>query len=316
MKTISPKTKYGFLNEQDKLFPPMVVLEITNVCNADCIHCPHTLFSKDVNYKPKHMNWELFEKIVDEVSAYENIIFRLLSDGEPMMHPRFLEMLEFAKNKGIAPINFITNGMFLDENAAKRIIDAKIDVVEISLDALTKPTYQKIRKGLDYDTVISNVHRFIDMKNKSKAGTKILVSVIDQPEASLEIQDFIDYWQPIVDKVIKRTFTSIGGLVRDKRPEKVPQDERWPCPQLWRRLFVNIDGYAEFCVEDWCDKTVIGDVNTHSIKQIWRSESYDKIRDHHLAKQFSKVDYCAQCCDWQARDWDYNYFFALKKLFK
>ena len=91
---------------------------------------------------------------------------------------------------------------------------------------------------------------------------------------------------------------------------------RWPCPQLWKRFFINVDGYAEFCVEDWHDETIVGNVNESSIKEIWRSFNYERIRKLHLSGKFDQIPYCSRCKDWKARDWNYDYFSALNQILK
>jgi len=308
--------KYGFISKEHAVFPPMVVMEITNVCNLKCIHCPYVLISKDKNYKPAHMSWEVFTKIVDEVSAYKGIIFRLLSDGEPMMHPRFLDMVSFAKLKGIEPLNFITNGMFLDAKTAVRILELGVDAVEVSLDARYKKTYEKIRRGGNYELVMSNTHRFIELRNEMNARTKIMVSIIDQPEAAAEIEEFISYWEHKADRIIKRVYTSIRGLVDSRKMKAGALKERWPCPQLWMRMFISLDGRVEFCVEDWHDKTVIGDVRQSTLKEIWHSPEYENLRMLHKQRKFSEIPYCRDCKDWKAREWGYDYFYALEQVLK
>lgn len=314
MESVDFKTKYGFLSEKERIFPPMVVVEITNVCGLECIHCPHTFISRQKDYKPRHMKWQLYEKVVEEVSGYNGAIFRFLCDGEPLRHPRFLDMVKFAKAKGIGPINFITNGLLLTGELAIGILEAGVESVEISLDALTKTTYEKIRRGSDYDSVISNVHNFIELRDRMKAKAKIMVSIIDQPEVASELDGFIQYWRPKVDRVITRVYTSIGGLIDRTKMKIDDRGERWPCPQLWRRLFINVDGFAEFCVEDWYDETIIGDINNNSIKEIWHSPEYERLRELHLATRFNEIPYCNRCKDWKARDWDYDYFYALDKV--
>lgn len=308
--------RYGFRNEREEQFPLMVVLEITNVCNLSCIHCPYTFVSKQPDYKPRHMPWEIFKKIADEVTYYKDTVFRFTCDGEPMCHPRFLDMIKYAKEIRISPVCFTTNGFFLDVPAVKRILEYGVEVVEVSLDALNKDTYEKIRAGSDFDRVINNLNRLIQFRNDMGSRTRIMVSIIDQPEVEAELQDFIDYWAPKVDKVITRSYTSVGGLVDVAKLKVSGSNGRWPCPQLWRRLFINVDGLAEFCVEDWFDETIIGDVKKMSIHQIWISSSYQKLRQLHLLQRFDQVSHCKDCSDWKARDWDYNYFYALDELLK
>ncbi len=305
---------YGFLTEKAKRFPPMIVVEITNVCNLECIHCPHAFISKEPGYQPRYMGWALYKKIVDEVSQYPGTIFRLLCDGEPLCHPRFIDMLRYAKEKNVRPVNFITNGLLLDSSKAEAVLQSGVEAVEFSLDALHKETYEKIRVGSDFEKVMHNVHQFIEMRDRLKAQTKIFVSIIDQPEAEQELEAFLAYWTPKVDRVLTRMYTSIRGLVDTRKIKIDPDLTRWPCPDLWRRFFINVDGLAEFCVEDWYDQSVIGDVTQAGIHAIWRSPAYERIRGLHLQGKFEEVSYCHHCLDWRARDWHYDYFLALKEV--
>lgn len=306
--------RYGFRNEQEELFPLMVVMEITNVCNLKCIHCPYVFISRQPGYKPKHMAWDVYKKISDEVSRYKNTIFRFTCDGEPMCHPRFLDMIRYAKKRKISPVCFNTNGFFLDTPAAREILECGVEIVEVSLDALSEDTYTKIRRGSDFSRVINNLNRFIELRDTMNSGTKIMVSIIDQPKASGELRDFIDYWTPRVDRVITRAYTSVGGLVDRDKLKDTDCKQRWPCPHLWRRVFINVDGLAEFCVDDWYDETIIGDIKNSSIKEIWASKQYRQLRRLHTLQEFNQIPYCKDCSDWEARGWDYDYFYALNKV--
>jgi radical SAM protein with 4Fe4S-binding SPASM domain len=308
------KDGYGFLNEPEKAFPAMVVVEITNVCNLACVHCPYPHISRSPDYRPRHMDWGVYAKIVREVAGHPGVMFRLICDGEPLMHPRFLDMVRLAKSNGLAPVNVITNGMLLDEAMVEGLLDAGVDVVEVSLDALTKATYEKIRIGSDFDLVISNLERLIAMRDSRRARTRIFVSIIDQKEAEAEVAPFVAFWSRKVDRVLTRVYTSIGGLVDEEKLKIDTHGHRWPCPQLWRRLFINVDGKAEFCVEDWKDETVVGDVNKESIARIWQSPEYARVRDVHLRRAFNEIGHCRQCKDWKAREWGNDYFHAVAQV--
>ncbi|MFH2136982.1 MAG: radical SAM protein [Candidatus Omnitrophota bacterium] len=309
--------KYGFRNKREELFPLMLVLEITNVCNYRCIHCPYPEISKHKDYKPKFMDWTVYQKIVDETAGFKDTIFRFVCDGEPMMHPDFLRMVEYVKVKNISPVCVTTNGYFLSEYAAKKLIDCGCDIIEVSLDALYRESYDRVRAGGDFDRVVAQTKQLIKIRDTSAKDLKIMVSAIDQPLADGELEAFKQYWQEKADKVIIRKFTSIGGLVDSNvENEQSSQDgKRWPCPLLWRRLFVNVDGYAEFCVDDWLDESIIGDLRRDDISSIWKSDFYQNLRNLHNSGCFEEVKKCAECCDWTARTWDYDYFHAIKEIF-
>jgi MoaA/NifB/PqqE/SkfB family radical SAM enzyme len=306
--------EYGFREEKDALFPPMVYAEITNVCNLECIHCPYTYISKSKSYKPRHMELSIFKKVIDEVSLHQDVILRLVCDGEPMMHPGILEMIKYAKELRISPVCLNTNGTLLNARAALSLLKHGIDVIEISLDAVHKKTYERIRKGADFDSVMSNTHSLIKLRNNMGLNTKIMVSIIDQPNAREEVKEFVDYWSPKVDKVIIREYTTIGGLVDSNKKAPADAESRWPCPLLWSRIFVSVDGFIKYCVEDWLDKTIAGDIRKDNIAAVWQSERYQSLRDAHLSNKFNGIIHCECCADWPARNWNYDYFHALENI--
>ncbi|MFH1460431.1 MAG: radical SAM protein [Candidatus Omnitrophota bacterium] len=309
--------KYDFRNEREKNFPLMLNLEITNICNYQCIHCPYPSISQRKDYTPKFMSWEIFKKIADQTANYPETIFRFVCDGEPMMHPDFLRMVEYVKNLKISPVCFTTNGYFLTPEVSRKIVEFGCDLIEISLDAFSEYSYNKIRRGGNYHKVIDNLNYLIQSKNELSAkSSKIMVSIIDQPLVKNEITTFKNFWQDKVDYVITRVLTSAGGFIKESiRDNKTDVEIRWPCPLLWRRLFINVDGWAEYCVDDWLDQSILGDVNKESIASIWGGQKYRDLRKNHINNNFSYNEKCAQCQDWRARTWENDYFHAIERIF-
>lgn len=308
--------KYGFRDQREQQFPLMVCLEITNVCNLRCIHCPYSEISKREGYIPEFMEWLEAKKVIDDIAVFPDTIVRFVCDGEPMMHPDFMQIAEYAKKSGIESIGVTTNGMFLNEDKAKKLVKLNCDIIEVSIDALHKSTYEKIRRGGDFDLVIKNTSKLIELRDILNKKVKIIVSIIDQPDVSHEIEEFKKYWQGKADKVLIRKLTSIGGLVDNISGEnkKTSAVSRWPCPLLWRRMFINVGGLAEFCVDDWLDESVVGDARKESLREIWNCQAYQQLRHAHLKKEFSLNKKCEFCVDWPARTWECDYLSALESL--
>jgi len=281
-----------------------------------CVHCPHSQIVKQKSYKPRHMDFSVFESIINEIVRHKGGILRLVCDGEPMMHPHFFEMLEYAKKEGISPLCVNTNGTLLNKAASEELLRIGVDIVEVSLDAFSKEKYEQIRIGAVYEDVMANVMNFIYLRNRTNSRTKIMVSIIDQPKAKDEINAFEEFWKTRSDRVIKRAFTSIGGLIEAGEVSPGKAKERWPCPLLWTRIFINVDGLIKFCVEDWLDKTILFDLKNVSIASAWTSAQYKDLRSKHLSRDFDAVDYCKGCLDWPAREWRFDYFHALNEVIK
>ena len=62
---------YGFVHPGDEAFPPIVMVDLTNVCNGRCVHCPQNDFKGREEYRPAFLDPGLFEKLMKEVSPHE-----------------------------------------------------------------------------------------------------------------------------------------------------------------------------------------------------------------------------------------------------
>ena len=128
--------------------PPMIILDITNVCNLKCVHCPHAEIQARSDFRPLHLSWDLFERVVDELADYRQpCLLRFVGDGEPLLHPRLLDMIERAKARTSCIVNLTTNGTLLSVPVIDQLLGSGIDLVDISIDALTKPVYETVRRG-------------------------------------------------------------------------------------------------------------------------------------------------------------------------
>jgi uncharacterized Fe-S cluster-containing radical SAM superfamily enzyme len=312
--------EYGFASENHRIFPPMVVVSITNVCNLRCIHCHYRIYARRPEYKAHMLDWDIWQAICDQMGDYPWSILNLGTDGEPLLHPRFLDMMRYARQKGLAPINLTTNGLLLEGKLADAILDEEVvDVVNVSLDALSEEKYRLIRGG-SHARVYGNVENFLAERNRRASRVKVQVNIIDQPEVHDELPAFVAHWQGRVDNVLVRTYYDATHVTGQPGPDLTGKQgpfaavTRWPCQQFWRRFNVADDGTARFCVDDWYNRTQIGDLHRETIAQLWQSPAYEELRQRHLAGDFAAIPFCASCTEWQGMKWDFDYFTALEKM--
>ena len=312
--------EYGFASPRHAEFPPMVVASIVNICNLACIHCHYSTFASRPDYRPHMMEWEIWTKLCDEMAAHPWSILNLGTDGEPLVHKRFLDMLRYARKLRIEPINMTTNGVLLRERLARTIVEERLlDVINISLDALSEEKYRIIR-GRSYQPVHRNVLRLIEIRNTLRADLKIQVNIIDQPEVADELEAFVAYWEPRVDNVLVRTYYDATHLTGRAGPDLTgkqrpfPSVERWPCQLFWRRVLVDDHGVVRFCLDDWYNQSRLGHLRTSSLREIWQGEAYAAVRAAQLEGRFQDIPICAACTEWQGMRWDYDYFTAMEKV--
>ena len=307
------KIAYGFPSKRHEEFPAMVLLGNTNVCNLNCIHCFHREYRKLPEHPPTFLEERLVKKVLDEVAEHPGTVLNIACDGEPFTDRRLADFLEYAKDRGISPITVNTNGTLLTEDLARRLVTRPLlDIINVSIDAFTAETYRRIRGG-DFNAVLANTLRLVELRNALKSRAKLMVNIIDQPEAAGELDEFVRFWSGKVERVLVRKYYSSHGLVRREK-ERFERAERWPCKYLFFRLDITHAGIARYCGDDWLLASRIGDIRERTIAEIWRCHEYRRLREAHLAGRFAEAKLCGECTEWQGGRWDYDFFHAMRQI--
>lgn len=139
-----------------------VYIEVTNTCNLSCSTCMRNVW--DVQYG--RMTEETFDRILwglDEFQEKPELFFG--GYGEPLFHPRILDLIEHAKKQGYR-VSLITNGTLLTEHITDRLIDLQLDMLWVSLDGASPECYADVRLGDALPLVIENLTRLRTKKYK------------------------------------------------------------------------------------------------------------------------------------------------------
>lgn len=310
-KETSPRPlQYGFYDRLKSAFPSQIIVDVTEVCNLACIHCPHPEFKKSAHYSARYLEPELNTKMVDEVRDHGRGLtqyIRYTSEGEPLIHPRGYEMIEYAaRNSGVF-VTLTTNGTIMNEKRTRKLLDSGVHMIDISIDAMTPETYAKIRVNGDLEVTRGNVINLIDWVRRSGSQTKVVVSFVEQPQNRHEASQFETYWRDhgVDHVVIRRLHSSAGATVSiasllRKENATFP---RYPCLYPWERITLNPRGELSFCPQDWVHGSTVADYRSTTIADTWRGEFYRRLREAHLNNDFQRHPFCGQCPDWKTTRW-------------
>ena len=141
-------------------FPVDVIVETIAYCNLDCIMCPQP----NLQRKRGEMSFEVFKKIADEI-ALESAETRLWVAimGEPLIRAgQLVEMISYAKNKGVNSVHLNTNGILMSKEIAKKLIQSGLDEIILGLDAASAETYENIRVNGNYQLLIQNIDNLLN----------------------------------------------------------------------------------------------------------------------------------------------------------
>ena len=147
--------------------PSYVQMEPVGQCNLRCQMCPIQFRRDGPPYgPPAFMDFETFKKLIDEFVTLKELHLQGL--GEPMMHPRFFDMVRYAVAKGIT-VSTNSNFTLLDERRAEACVTSGLDTVHISIDGATAETYERIRAHARFKTLLRNVKMLVEAKARLKS---------------------------------------------------------------------------------------------------------------------------------------------------
>jgi len=274
-------------------FPTCINIEPTSACNLKCIMC----CNNSHKMKKGFMDINLYKKIIDECQKYKLYSIKLSWRGEPLLHKNLIDMIKYAKDSGIHEIIINTNGLLLNINKIKELVDSGIDSILISIDGADKKTYEEIRKGGNFDVLDGNIKNLIRIRNKKGVKLpKVKLHAIRMQENNNSIDLLYDKYADIVDDIHISDEIPLFNIERSKNYKKETKKIiRKPCDQLWQRLAISWNGDVAMCCNDWIPKIVLGNVKTESIYDIWHGGKLNYIRNLHKQLSFNDLDVCSSC---------------------
>jgi len=304
--------KYGF-KKGAELFPLMVVVEFSNVCNAYCDHCVYTNVPALRKKVPeKYALKDMFSMLAAEVAEHKSFL-RITGTGEPFVHPQAMDIFLDALDKGVR-LGIITNGSLLVPEKSKQLLDRGIDVLEISVDAADEKTYEIVRKGLSWKKLLTNIDFMLKYRDDNKLKSKIIVSIVDQP-SKLNVPEAKAYWDKKVDYVIVRKYLTYElGEEKEERQPFITTEGMSPCPHPFERIVLLANGETRICNNDLRHGINMGTYPDQSIKEIWAGAMLNHYRKNILCGDYDKNVMCKNCTEWRYRSWNYNFFHALDNV--
>lgn len=153
----------------------VLLVESSRNCNLRCLQCAnHSVYSED-NGEDRNMKLDTFMKL--KTAMRRARIMNLDNHGEPFMNPDLGEMIRIAKETNPAiSIRFTTNLQFSTEKRLKDIMDLGIDELQVSINGLTKKTYEGIQVNAGFERLVRNLELIRDYRKCGRAGVDTLAA--------------------------------------------------------------------------------------------------------------------------------------------
>ncbi len=141
-----------------------LVIDITYNCNSNCLYCQWGDSSNVLEEEVEFSELIISEKYLLALGT-NRIVF---SGGEPLLHRKLTELIDYYNKMNIESIILMTNGILLDISRLKKLLSAGLTGVTISLDSLNSFTAKKTR-DLPYEThqrILQNLGEIIEYKKE------------------------------------------------------------------------------------------------------------------------------------------------------
>ena len=133
--------------------PYVIYIDPCDTCNFRCKFCPSgnlELMKKTKGRGHGPMDFEVYKRIIDSLGDFPDKVrvVRLYKEGEPLLNPRFADMVRYAKESGhCLRVDTTTNASLLTPEKSLEIIDAGLDRLNISVEGVNAEQYRKIPLG-------------------------------------------------------------------------------------------------------------------------------------------------------------------------
>ncbi len=269
------------LQEVIPLSTPMVLfVDPASVCNFKCRFCPTAdaaLIRKSGRWQGL-LDFEQYKKIIDDLKDFDKPlkVLRLYKEGEPLLHPRFTDMVRYARQSGCVDfIDTTTNGSLLTRKKIDELMDAGIDRINISVDGISSEQYREFtRTDVDFNSFVDNIRYLYQRKGTCEICVKTVGDILTEAEKKL----FYDIFGDISDRVFIENIAPCwpGFDVEECMDIEIkegiygqPIEEVQVCPYIFYSMAVNSDGTVSLCFLDWERKLIVGDARAESIRGIW-----------------------------------------------
>jgi len=270
--------------------PLTLTIESTAKCNLFCPMCPR----ENLHFPPRDMELPLFRKIIDEARDFLEFAVPYGS-GEPLLNPEIFDMIAYCRQLGV-PTGISTNATVLNEKSSRRLIEAGLDYLIFAFDGATRETFEKYRKGADFEKVRQNILTFLRVKKEMRSRIFCIIQVVKLKDNVHELPDLVRMWrvEGINEVRIKKDEVHNEGCA-------IPGDNgsrpplRHPCYLLWRGpMYIHYDGTVYPCCYIYPNEPA-GNVKKTSLKEIWNSAAMVALRRAHIEGDLRRYQACINC---------------------
>lgn len=241
----------------------------------------------------------LFDRLIEELATRDDVRVVLGGFGDPLQHPDWPRLVQRCRDAGLFGIAVRSPAVTLDESAVRALIAARVDVLEVLLDAMTPETYRRVHNADHFDRVVANVDRVQEgLREAGQPQPLVVCEMIKTHETMDEMEQFYDHWIGKTGSVVIVGPSTYSGHWPDLAVMQMAPPTRFPCARAFNRAMVLADGRVTVCDQDFRGEHAIGSLTGGALSELWTGSSMSAVRQSHLQGTYDATPLCAACEEW------------------
>lgn len=307
-------------HKRRKLFskPYILFLDSVSYCNLHCPFCPTG--ARVAERESGKLAFEKFSHLMDHIGKY---IFelRFYNWGEPLLNNDIPKMIKYAKKFHMVITISSNLSIPMTEEKAEEVVDSGLDYLICAIDGVSQETYEKYRRGGDYEMAMKNIVLLNKKKKEKNSKTpeilwQFLVFKHNQHEiekATLKANELgiqINFQKPYISEsgnpdewistlpqfsknVRLRNLTKPDTSILNCTDSSLIKQTK-PCTWLWSTIAVSPTGSISPCGGIINERDDFGEIKT-SVLDVWNNQKYIEARNFFKEGKKNDSVVCCRC---------------------
>ena len=294
--------------------PFTVLIEPSSLCNFRCVQCFQSVKTDSYFTQTKsHMPLDRFERVIQQLKEWPGTkikVLKLAIYGEPMVNPKFCEMVRIAKAADIADrVETTTNASLLTREVAEMLVKHQLDYARVSIYGCDQDQHASVTAAkTSLDAIHENLRVLQEVKREA-GSERPFVSCKMMDSYSSDNEKFFAKFRDVSDEAYidkPHAWIRVDGVDFmknyygdgiDKAIADLEQHstERTACPMAFTTMAVRSNGAVAPCCVDYIGGTNLGNVDETPLQELWRSDVWLEFQKMQLENRKDDNSSCARC---------------------